>query len=196
MTQRPARSIHVFVDEPMESTLRALRFEATGGAGINAPTPSTVSALLSADASLSYSPWRFGLLAAFSFGGSTPVLDDITGRERGTLTTRSVFVLPHAMVCLDRAVSFCGGVRAGARIAIGSAAGDYIFQTQTVLAPTPTTGLGGRLAFGIGPVLFALDLSLLVNLATPQLIVQGLNTTIDTPRFDLLLALSAGGRTR
>ncbi len=186
----------MFAPEPTESTLRTLRFEATAGAGINAPTPSTVSALLAADAALHFSPWRFGLLAAFSFGGSTPVLDDVTGRERGTLTARSLFLLPHAMVCLDRTLSLCGGVRAGARIAIGSAAGDYIFQTKTVLAPTPTTGLGGRLAFGIGPILFALDLSLLVNLTTPKLEVQGLNTTLDTPRFDLLLALSAGGRTR
>lgn len=173
-----------------------MRFEATAGAGLNAPNPSTISALLSADAALNFSPWRFGLLAAFSFGSSTLVLDDLTGRERGTLTTRALFVLPHAMVCLDRTISLCGGVRAGARIAIGSAAGPYIFQTRTVLAPTPTTGLGGRVAFGIGPVLFALDLSLLVNLTTRTLQLQGLNTSVETPRFDLLLTLSAGGRTR
>ncbi|MBL8939680.1 MAG: hypothetical protein JNM69_34295 [Archangium sp.] len=180
----------------MESKLGSLRFEATAAAGLDLPAPSTVSPLLSADAALTNSLWRFGLLAAFSFGSSTLVLDDLTGRERGTLTTRAVFVLPHAMVCLERTISLCGGLRAGARIAIGSAAGPYLFQTRTVLAPTPTTGLGGRVAFGLGSVLFALDLSLLINLTTTKLELQGLQTSVETPRFDLLLTLAAGGRTR
>jgi hypothetical protein len=42
--------------------------------------------------------------------------------------------------------------------------------------------------------MFAVDLTLLVNLLTPKLDLEGLNATIDTPRVELLVTLSAGAR--
>lgn len=175
---------------------RRLHFELTAGGGLAAPTPATVSLLLSLDGALRLpSVWRFGLLGAFSFGGSAPVIDE-QGRTRGTLSTQTLFLLPHAMACLDTTVEVCGGVRAGARLAAGTAAGPFLFQTRTAFAPAPTAGLGARAAFAIGPVVLALDVTGLVNLTTPALGVEGLTASIETPRLELLLHLSAGGRSR
>jgi len=152
-----------------------------------------VSALFSADAALQFGPWRAGLLGAFSLGSSTPVTDE-TGRARGTLSSRTLYLLPHAMRCSDTTVQFCGGLRAGARLDIGSAAGPLLFQTRMVLAPAPTAGVAGRIALALGPVLIAIELTLLVNMLTPSLTLEGLTATIDTPRIELLVNLSAGAR--
>jgi hypothetical protein len=185
-------------DAPIEQQLRpgGGRFELLAGAGFATPTPATLSLLLGLDAAFRLgTPWRVGLLAAFSFGGSTPVVDEL-GRARGTLSGQTLFVLPHAMACLDSAVELCGGVRAGVRLAAGTAAGPYIFQTRTVFAPAPTVGPGARVALVIGPVVLALDVTGLVNVTTPGLGVEGLSAAIATPRFELLVQASAGGRTR
>jgi hypothetical protein len=180
------------VERERKAPLR-LRFEFAVGGGFAVPTPATLSALFSADASLDLGPWRTGLLAAFSLGGSTPVTDD-AGRARGTLSSRTLYLLPSAMRCSDSPVQFCGGLRAGARLDLGSASGPYLFQTRAALAPAPTIGAGGRVDVTFGPVLFALDVTLLVNLLTPRLQLEGLPIGIDTPRIELLLNLSGGVR--
>ncbi|MBL8923101.1 MAG: hypothetical protein JNJ54_29900 [Myxococcaceae bacterium] len=172
------------------------RFELTAGAGFSTPTPSTLSLLLSLDAAFRLvGPWRVGVLGAFSFGGSTPVIDE-QNRTRGALATQSLFVLPHAMACLDTPVELCAGLRGGLRLSAGTAGGPFLFQTRTVFAPAPSLGPGARAAFAIGPVVIALDVTGLVNLATPALAVEGLATRVETPRFELLVHLSAGGRSR
>ncbi|MDP3502649.1 MAG: hypothetical protein Q8S33_20085 [Myxococcales bacterium] len=200
MSERPAPSLSRTTAprdlEPATSssfTPRQLRFEFTGGGGAAFPTPATVSALFSADAAVQFGLWRAGLLGAFSLGGSTPVTDE-TGRERGMLSSQTLYLLPHAMRCSDTMVQLCGGLRAGVRLDIGSSSGPLLFQTRTALAPAPTTGLAGRVAIALGPVLFAVDLTLLVNLLTPKLDLEGLNAAIDTPRVELLVTLSAGAR--
>ncbi len=183
-------------DVPRERERKAplrLRFELGVGGGFAVPTAATLSGLFSADASLHFGPWRVGLLAAFSLGGSTPVTDE-AGRARGTLSSRTLYLLPSAMRCSDSPVQFCGGLRAGARLDLGSAAGPSLFQTRAALAAAPTTGAGGRIAVTLGPVLLALDVTLLVNLLTPRLQLEGLPTGIDTPRIELLLNLSGGVR--
>lgn len=164
-----------------------------GGGGLAFPTTATVSALFSAEAALRFGPWRAGLLGAFSLGGSIPVTDE-TGRRRGTLSSQTLYLLPHAMRCSDSRVEFCGGLRAGTRLDIGSASGPLLFQTRTALAPAPTIGLAGRVALTLGPLVIGLDATLLVNLLTPSLGLQGLSARIDTPRVELLVNLSAGAR--
>lgn len=182
---------------PVEQRLSSgLRFELTAGGGFSTPTPSTLSLLLTLDAAFRLrGPWRLGVLGAFSFGGSTPVIDE-QGRERGALSTQALFVLPHALACLDTPIELCAGVRGGLRLAAGTAGGPFLFQTRTVFAPAPSLGPGVRAAFAIGPVVIALDLTGLVNLATPALTIEGLATRVETPRFELLVQLSAGGRSR
>ena len=185
-------------DAPVEHQLRpdGVRFELVAGGGFSAPTPATLSLLLGLDAALHLTPrWRVGLLGAFSFGGSTPVVDE-QGRSRGTLSGQTLFVLPHAMACLDLPIELCGGARAGLRLAAGTAAGPYIFQTRTVFAPAPTIGPGARATFAIGPLVLALDVTGLVNPWTPALGVEGLVGSIETPPVEVLVQLSAGGRTR
>ena len=149
--------------------------------------------MFSADAALQFRPWRAGLLGAFSLGGSTPVTDE-TGRARGTLSSQTLYLLPFAMACSDTTLQLCGGLRVGARLDIGSASGPLLFQTRTAFAPAPATGVAGRIALGLGPILIALDVTLLVNLLIPRLALEGLTARIDTPRLELLANLSIGAR--
>ena len=189
----PARPAPPQLDAARLLTPRPLRFEFTGGGGIAFPTPATVSALFSVDAALQVGTWRAGLLGAFSLGGSTQVTDE-TGRARGTLSAQTLYLLPHAMACSDTTVQFCGGLRAGARLDIGSAAGPLLFQIRPGLAVAPSAGLAGRVAMTLGPVLIAIDATFLVNLLTPSLSLQGLTARIETPRVELLINLSGGLR--
>lgn len=184
--------------EPAELVTPQRRsFELTAGGGGMAPAPSTVGVLLVFDAALRVLPrWRFGLHGAFSFGGTQSVLDE-ANRVRGSLTARGVWVLPTAMACLDTAVGLCGGLRAGARLAIGSASGPFLFQTRLAWVPTVAVGPAARASLAVGPLLVALDVTGLVNLTTPSLSIAGLpQSGVETPRFELLLALSVGARTR
>ncbi len=152
-----------------------------------------MSALFSADAAVQFGLWRAGLLGAFSLGGSTPVTDEL-GRARGTLSSQTLSLLAHAMRCSGTTVQLCGGLRAGVRLDIGSASGPLLFQTSTAVAPAPTTGVAGRVAIAFGPVLFAVDLTLLINLLTPKFDLKGLTAVIETPRVEFLVNLSAGAR--
>jgi hypothetical protein len=159
------------------------------------PTPSTLSLLITADASLFVTPrWRFGLLGAFSLGGATPIIDD-AGRRRGTLQSQALSLLPHAMACLDTAVTACAGIRAGPRLAIGSASGPFVFQTRTGLAASVSAGPAVHLAFAIGAFLISLDPSLLFN-STSRLGIDGLPTSVSTPLVELFVHLGVGGTTR
>jgi hypothetical protein len=197
-SERPAPSLSITnapreLEAAQSFTPRQLRFELTFGGGVAFPTPATISALFSADAALQFGPWRAGVLGAFSLGGSNRVLDE-TGRDRGTLSAQTLYLLSHAMACSDTTVQFCGGLRVGVRLDIGRAAGPLLFQTRIGLATAPSTGLAGRVAITFGPVLIALDATFLVNLLTPSLELQGLSARIDTPRVELLVNLSGGIR--
>ena len=77
---------------------------------------------------------------------------------------------------------------------LGSAAGPLLFQIRPGLAVAPSAGLAGRVAMTLGPVLIAIDATLLVNLLTPGLSLQGLTARIETPRVELLINLSGGLR--
>lgn len=159
------------------------------------PTPSTLSLLLTADASLFVTPrWRFGLLAAFSLGGPTTILDDV-GRQRGTLQSQALSLLPHAMACLDTALTACAGLRAGPRLAIGSASGPFVFQTRTRLTTSVSAGPAVHLAISIGAFVISLDSSLLFN-SPSQLGIDGLSTIVSTPLVEFLVHLGVGGKTR
>jgi hypothetical protein len=132
-----------------------------------------------------------GLFGAFSFGGSVNILDE-AGRTRGTLSSRDVTVLAEGLVCSAGTLSVCGGLRAGLRLGIGSAAGPFIFQTRTAFALAPTLGPAGRLTFRLGRFFLTADITGLVNLTTPALAVDGLPTTITTPRLEALGWLGGG----
>jgi hypothetical protein len=169
-----------------------LRLTVTAGAGLAAPSPSTASPLLALDVGLILAErWRVGLTGAFSFGGAVTVVDD-AGRTRGTLSSRDVTVLGSLMACTPGGLSACGGARGGLRLGIGSAAGPFLFQTRPAFAAAPTVGPAGRLGLQLGAFTLALDATLLVNLTTPALAIDGLATAIATPRIEGLVFLAAG----
>jgi hypothetical protein len=156
------------------------------------PTPALVSPLLALDAALLLNGrWRVGLTTTFSFGGEVPLLDE-NARRRGTLRSRDVTALASAMACTDGRLTLCGGARAGLRFAIGDAFGPFVFQTRTAVAVTPTLGPAARLGVTFGVFLLALDATLLVNLPTPPLAVDGLPTTLAAPRVEGLGFVAAG----
>ncbi len=175
-----------------EALTPRLSLSAGGGLALPTPTPALVSPLLALDAALSFGDrWRIGLTGLFSFGGSVSIIDE-AGRTRGTLFSRDVTVLASGMACTSGRLQACGGVRAGVRLGIGDASGPFIFQTRTALALAPTVGPAGRVLLHLGRFFIALDLTGLVNLTTPALGVDGLPTTIATPRFEGLGWLSVG----
>lgn len=172
------------------------RFGFSVGGGAVAPTASRLNGLLALDADVTLAGrWRVGLLGAGSFGASVPVLDD-AGRQRGTVTGQALYLLPHAMFCSTGRLSICGGVRLGVRVALGSASGEYLFQTRVAWSPSPAVGPAARLAFGVGLLQLSVEATLLVNLTTPRLGVEGLSAGIDTPRLEVLLHFQGGVRTR
>jgi hypothetical protein len=178
------------------STPLSPRFGFSAGGGLLTPTPSTLNGLLALDVDVTLARrWRLGLLGAGAWGSTVAVLDD-AGRQRGTLTGRALYLLPHAMLCTTSTVSFCGGLRLGARFALGTAEGQYLFQTRVAWSPSPAVGPAARLAFGVGVFVLSVDATLLVNLTTPRLGVEGLAAGIDTPRLELLLHFNVGLRTR
>jgi hypothetical protein len=167
-------------------------FSISAGGGLVGPTPETISALLALDAALVFNDrFRLGLSGLFSFGGAVDVADE-AGRTRGTLTSRDVTVLASGLVCSSGRLSLCGGLRAGLRLGIGSAAGPFIFQTRTAFALTPTVGPTARLSFRFGRFFLTADVSGLVNVLTPSLEVDGLSPAIVTPRIEGLGFLGAG----
>jgi hypothetical protein len=100
------------------------------------------------------------------------------------------------MACVGDTVSLCGGARAGVRLGIGSSSGAWLFQTRTSVAASPSLGPALHAALQAGPVRLALDVTGLVNPGTSELGVDGLPTVITTPRFELLVHLTVGARTR
>jgi hypothetical protein len=175
-----------------EAVTPRLSVSAGGGLALPTPTPALVSPLLALDAALIFGDrWRIGLTGLFSFGGSVAIIDEAS-RTRGTLFSRDITFLVSGMACTSGRLQACGGVRAGVRLGIGDASGPFIFQTRTALALAPTVGPAGRVLLHLGRFFIALDLTGLVNLTTPSLGVDGLPTTITTPRFEGLGWLGVG----
>jgi hypothetical protein len=173
-----------------------LSFELLASGGLAASLPDVLAPLVGVEfAALVDHRWRVGLGSWLSFDGSRTVRDD-RGRARGSLTVNTVAVMPSLMLCAQSRALPCAGLRVGARIAIGSSGGDLLYQTRTAVLATPTVGLGGRLGLAWGPVLGSLDLSVLVNLAPPRFAVEGLTTTFELPRVDLVLQGALGAKPR
>ncbi|MCA2979887.1 MAG: hypothetical protein INH41_00840 [Myxococcaceae bacterium] len=170
-----------------------LRGSLSAGGGLLVPTPASASGLLALDASvLVGARWRLGLLGAFSFGGSSAVTDE-DGRTRGALSSTSLAVLGSALACTTGRLVACGGARAGVRVGLGVASGPFIFQPRTATTLAPTVGPAGRLALRFGRFFAAADVTLLVNLLTPALAVDGLfSAGSATPRLEALGWLGAG----
>lgn len=192
MTRPPSDST---LTPPAPSPPLALRLELLAGAGLATPTPSRVSLLFAADLALFLGArFRVGLLGAFSLGGPTTIVDD-AGRTRGTLDSQALSLLPHAMACLDTSLIACAGVRAGVRLAIGSASGPFVFQTRTGFAPSVSAGPALHLGVPFGAFVVTIDPTLAFN-SPSRLGVDGLPTTRETPVVELLVHLGLGGRTR
>ncbi|MDX2009286.1 MAG: hypothetical protein SFW67_03800 [Myxococcaceae bacterium] len=189
----PTRASSARADEtPPDGATPVVKTAIALGGGLVAPTPATVSPLLALDASFVLADrWRLGLVALFSFGGAVDVADE-AGRTRGALSARDVTALASGLFCTLGRLSLCGGLRAGLRIGIGTAAGPFIFQTRTAFAVTPTVGPAARLTFRFGRFFLAADVSGLVNVLTPALEVDGLSPAIVTPRIEGLGFLCVG----
>jgi hypothetical protein len=139
--------------------------------------------------------WRVGLSPFFSFGGSASVLDE-AGVNRGTITARSVAVLPHVMLCTENTAELCAGIRLGARLGLGSSSGERIFQTRLAVNASAIAGIAASGTFRVGRLVFSVRTSGLAFPVTQVFSVEGLSTALSLPQFELLLELLFGAAVR
>jgi hypothetical protein len=170
----------------------ALRWELLAGGGGVLPTPATVSPFVSLEGHLLLGRrWRPGLLAAFSFGGSTPVVD--TGVTRGSIATRTLLALPAFSVCSDTLLVTCAGALAGLRLTFGDSSGSLLFQSSFQVAAEPTAGLQLDVTLPLRAFRLALALGALLNPAQASLGITGLpSSAVKTPLLEGFVQLRIG----